>query len=136
MKSNKPFFIFLVGIVCLVVVVAVVLFYYDEWGFRRGHELEIEQAFNKRLVPAAAFMRGFMVQEHRLPSNEEMERARWKIGSIGLGRDEGIKVYRERPKWLDKGGVFGTDFLLETEVPNCILFYQSWDNKRIVLSMP
>ena len=121
----------MVGGIASLVAVMVFLSYYGEWSSQREHAQDIDQAYNKRLLPAAAFVRSFVAREHHLPSDEEIERAGWQIGSVGLGKDEGITIYRERPQWLDSWGVTGKDFLLYTAVPDWNLYYQSWDNKRI-----
>jgi hypothetical protein len=135
MNFKKPFSI-LLGVIASLVGVVVFVSYYSEWSSRREHAQEIEQAYTKRLLPAAEFVRAFVAREHRLPNDEEMRRAGWQIGSVGLGRDEGIAIYRQRPNWLDTWGASGKDFLLETEVPDWILYYQSWDNKRVEGNSP
>jgi len=130
-------------IVCLIVisafVICLLLFfsgYYTDWSSHRRHATEIELAFNGRLLPAAAFVRSFTEREHRLPTDEEMEKSGWQIGSTGHGTDKGISLYRERPNFWGTWGVRGKDFLLYTEVPDWNLYYSSWDNKRIEFTWP
>ena len=116
---------------CWVICMGVFLSYYNEWYSRRVHSEEIELAFKERLLPATAFVRNFVSREHRLPTDEELVRAGWQIGTIGGGRDAYVHFYRERPSWFDGWGVLGKDFLVETAVPGWNLYYRSWDNQRV-----
>lgn len=122
---------------CWLIIGMVWLKYENEWRSRRRHAVEIEQAFNERLLPAAAFIRTFSNREHRLPTNEEMEQTGWQIGSIGggRGRGKGITVYRDRPNF-GRNGVEGRDFLLFTDISGWNLYYSSWDNKQTEASWP
>jgi hypothetical protein len=120
------------GIIASICFVTVFLPYFNEWASRRDHAQEIERAFNERLLPAAAFVRGFVEREHRLPSDEEMESAGWNLSST----NNGIQLYTTRPNFQDCWGVPGKDFMVETQVPDWNLYYQSWDNKRIEANWP
>jgi hypothetical protein len=135
-NSYKALFI-AIGIIAGLFGGAVFLYYFPEWSSRRDHAQEIERAFNERLLPAAAFVRGFVEREHRLPSDEEMKSAGWLITSMDtMDATDGIFLWRERPNWMGTWGVTGKDFMVETQVPDWNLYYQSWDNKRIEANWP
>ena len=95
-----------------------------------AHAGELEQAFNERVLPMAAFVRAFEAREHRLPTDDELEKAGWHIGSNGHGTDGGMTVYT-KPSYQDEAwGVPGKDFVVDTDVPGWTVTYQSWDGKR------
>ena len=129
--TYKPLFV-LLGMIASVAALGVFLTYFNEWSSRRKHSHEIEQAFNERLLPAAAFVRGIVEREHRFPSDGELGISGWHVSSM----DDGIQLYRERPQWLDICGVAGKDFIVGTQVPDWNLYYRSWDNQRIEANWP
>ena len=120
-----------IGVVWLVSM-DVFLEYHAAWYSHREHAQEIEAAYNERLVPAMAFIRRFYNREHRLPTDEELEIAGWKIGySYPYGDwNHQMCVYRH-PSSLDGQGVPGKDFVVETLAADWIIAYRSWDDKRV-----
>jgi hypothetical protein len=118
-----------VGIIASIAGAGVLLTYGTEWSSHRKHARELDRAFNETLVPAASFIRSFAESEHRLPSDEELEAAGWRIAHGTDGK--GMTVYRAPLNRTDEWGILGRDFLLETEVPDWNLYYRSWDKKRI-----
>lgn len=103
---------------------------YNEWESRKRQGALIEQAYREKLLPATAFVRGFVARENRLPTDHEMVAAGW-IPWTSAGGPPGVMLYRERPSWGTGWGMPGRDFMVETSVPEWNLFYKSWDDQRI-----
>jgi hypothetical protein len=109
----------------------VFLTFYNEWSSHHEHAGEIEQAFRQRVLPAVAFIRDFEQREHRLPSDEELEKAGWQIGTNEGGKGVRIQVDRDPSRGFANWGTVGKDFVVETSVPQWTVYYRSWDNQRI-----
>jgi hypothetical protein len=97
----------------------------ERWSHWQNREL-INRSFERRLVPAASWVKTFLAREHRLPTDDEMR----SHCSEAFG-DDVVAIYRERPRWMENWGVAGQDFMLCDSIPEWNLYYCSWDHRRI-----
>lgn len=126
MKKIAISILVLIGVVGALLTIPYLWLSASEWTSHRTNAQLIERAFNDRLMPACAFVQGFVERERRLPSDSEMD-------AINQGKSgwDVVTIIRERPSWLKDWGVVGRDFILSTSEPEWNLYYCSWNNKRI-----
>jgi hypothetical protein len=85
----------------------------------------IDRQFEERLLPTAAWVRGFESREQRLPTDEEVK----GFCIESFGGDE-VGIYREAPRWEHTWGAQSLDFMLCSSISGWNLCYCSWNGKR------
>lgn len=114
-----------VGLVLLFLSFPYCILLFSEFASHQKHSGLIRQARDERLIPAATWVQAFRTQRGRLPYDDEMR------AYFTERFNSHAQIISERPYWLDRWGVQGTDFIIATSVPEWNLFYCSWDQRTL-----